>query len=327
MATSGTDVYTYTARTIIMEAARKALLIKYETPNPPLPIIAPYLKVLNMLVAQWDTMGLHLWKDALIRVTPVANRAAYKFGSLMDAAQEIKFKSHTIAAQVTSDTTIDVASDAATDMAASDPIDVYMADGTIHSTTISGSPAGITGGYRVTLTDALDGAVADGALVRTWKTCTRIPVAIRDAWAMSTAQDALVPLNVQSYSDFKETVDPRTGGTETLSVALEKTRTGATLHVYPEPRGSSLSYVLLDCSMHMEGFDDLDDDPDMPPSWYMALIYELARIMMDDNPDKPYADAHRLNIIRGADRTLEAAKDSTWEPSRNQLEVDMGEYD
>jgi hypothetical protein len=325
MATSGTEIYSYDAREIITQAARKAGLIKYDSPNPPTSIVKPYLRTLNMLVAQWETKGLHLWKNARIRITPVAYRATYKFGALADAAQEIKYESHTIAAQSSADTTIDVASSSATDMIADDPIDIYLSDGTIHSTTISGSPSSITGGYRVTLTDALDGDLDDGARVLTWKTCTRLPIAIRDAGTQTTDSTTIVPIDVLSFSDFKEIVDPRSGG-EAQRVALEKTLSGSMLHVWPEPADSN-TFVILECAMRMEGFDTLDDDPDMPSAWYMALIYELARIMMDDNPEKQYPDAHRLNVIRGAKERLDAAADLYWEPERHQVEVNMGIYE
>lgn len=325
MATSGTDVLLFTAKKIVMQAMYKAGLLKYDAPNPPNSLVQPYLDTLNVLVKQWESMGLQLWKRARLRITPVAYRSTYKFGTLADNVQQLKFESQTIASAVSGATTLNIAA-ASGDMTSGDVIDIYLSDGSIHATTISGSPTIVSGGYQVTLAVALDAACDAGARIYVWKTSTSIPIMLRDAYSASTTMQDLQPITVEHYDDFQENTSPRAAGSDGICVALEKLLGYSILHIYPEPISVD-RYILVDCAMPTEIFTSMDDNPDMPPGWYMAMIYELARIMMDDNPDKDYADAHRLNIIKGADRTLQAAKDMNWEPKRHRLQVDMSSYD
>lgn len=324
MATSGTTTYSMTASQIITHALRKAMLVKFDIPAVPARLVTPYLESLNLLVKAWEPKGLHLWKRKRLRLTPVAYRSEYVLGATADAVVEEKFASQLIASAASADTTIDVRSDSATDLASGDTIDIYLSDGTVHTTTISGAPAGITNGYRCTLTTALDADADAGARVQTWKSSTDIPTQLVDAYQADTAMLSLIPLWVDGRNNFSEINDPRSTGAP-MRVTFQRTTSGGRIRIWPEPIDSSL-YVLLDCDMPIETFSSVSDNPDMPAQWYLALIYNLAKIMMDDNPDQPYPDAHRLNIIKGAQNHLALAEDLDWEPEHRQIELDLQDY-
>lgn len=328
MATSGVTSVAYTATNLIMSALSKVGLIDFDAPSVPSKLRSIALRELNMLLLALQSDGLHLWKEKRLKLTPVTRRNRYVFGTSADAFKNVAAETHTIAAAADTDTTIDV-SDAGT-YADGDDIEVYLDDGTIHVTTISGTPSTITGGKRITLTDALDGAVQSGAQVLTYEAYTGIPLRVMSAYRRTRTSTGTsftdIEIDVVTKGAYNEGPVPRTQG-EIMSVWLDRERASATLRLYPEPIDDSTQFIMLSVQEPQEIFNTLDDDLDMTPEWYLAVVYSLAKLFMDSNPQIQLEDSHRLNIIRGEEKWVNAAKDFDKVAQHYQIEVDDSNYE
>lgn len=324
MATSGITTVSYSAEDIIMSALMMVGKVKFDAPSMPRRMEKQSLRQLNMLVKALESSGLYLWKENLVKLTPVKNRSTYLFGG-----PEFTYVSdymRTIAAGSSADTTIDINAS----VSDGDSIEIYLDDGTIHATTVDGTPTSITGGYRVTLTDALDGAVLSGAQVLKYSSYTSTPHRVMMAQRRTRVSDGSSfydhEISIWTRDDYREMAAKRSKG-DPQGVYFDRDLAASKLHVYPEPDGETTEYLLLSVQDKQEIFNSLSDTPDMQDEWYLALVYSLAKMFMDSDPMIQMTDSHRLNIIKGEEKWLNNAKDFDRVAESFEFDIDETEYE
>lgn len=329
MATSGTTTLTITAEDILKRAFFMAGLMTTDNPKLTAEFRQVGIDAFNFLIKDLNSYNFHLWKKELVRVTTVTNRTVYKFGTDADKFETIKFETHAIAAATSADTTIDVAG-AATDAPDTSTIDVYVDDGTVHTTTVSGTPASITGGIRITLTDAIDDDLQNGGAVVVWQDETsRVPDRILDAWYSIQNSTRSDEVDVDLYVVDPTEVDQWTAKTvdmDTPYVTYERTYNTGKLRL-SNPMATSGAIIKLTAEFPVEVISAITDEVDMPAEWIRPLAYMLAKDLMDMFPNKQYSDAHRLNIIREASNARIRATEFVKAPKDIELIINDSDYE
>lgn len=285
MALSQSTNFTMTAEELIRHALRKLKVIKGDQPRAKGEHLRVGMVDLNLLLKSLPTMTATVWKAVPAKLALVKHKSQYRISSYASGLQTQKFITHAIAAASTGDTTVSVAG-ATTDFAVSDPIDLYLNDGSIHSTTISGGIGAISGGVSFTIADALDADMDIRGQAVTWTDETRIPVAVsRPVYRDETDSHgpADIPMHSYSQAEYQDLSAKRTDGAG-IALYFEKRYDDAIIHLWPEPDNASNTVRFI---AHMP-LDDIDADTnnvDLRPELFNAIVYMLAAQMGDSLAD------------------------------------------
>lgn len=312
MALSQSTDFTMTARDLVKHALRKLGVVKGDTPVVRREHLDPALDELNLMLKHWQNLGLMLWKMVELKVVLIKHKNRYEFGGNATNIYSMKKRSHAFAAAVSTDTTIDVKG-TTSDFANTDSIDIHLNDGTIHSTTINGAPAGIAGGVRLTLTDALDAGMDSGAQVETWQVETRLPIRITEAVRrenVSTTKDTNdIEIAILTRQEWTTENDKRNDGAPD-SIWFEKLRDDAYLHISPESDSTDRE-LRLQAHMPLDDIDSPTNNVDVPNRYLHTVVYQLASLLADSYDN---LDPNRVvRVIARAEQLLEETRDSETE--------------
>lgn len=323
MATSGVTSVSYTANDIIKLAYQEIGAINNDTPVVPRHLSDLALTRLNMLVAMWQSSrGLRLWKEASVKLITVPHRHTYSFGSEADSFIKLSKETAAIASASASDSTIDVKG-VIGDYADGDTIVIHFSNGNIQTTTVNGAPSGIAGGVRLTLTDVLASDLSLAGQVETWKSYTGIPLRVVRAYRLdspdSTTAERRTEIDVWGRNKWHQQNNHLQDGAP-YAVYFDRKLNAASIKIWTE---SAEADVLLRVHEPQELFTSLDDNPDMQPEWYLALVYNLA-VLLSGRDMEPY----RRNAMRkDAEMYLEAAEEHDEQLDHLNITADTSDYD
>jgi hypothetical protein len=186
-----------------------------------------------------------------------------------------------------------------TGMAASDNIGIVLDDGTIHWTTISGTP-----GAPTTIATGLASAATSGNVVFTYTTKINRPQRIDDEstyWHSIAGNDT--PIDMISRSDYSQITNKTTEG-KVVKAYYDKQLTNGILKVWPTP-DLATDVIKFSYERILEDFDASGNTPDFAIEWGEALILGLAYKMA---PSAPIKDPNELTRLKNqADEALAIA--------------------
>lgn len=271
MSTSGTVTFSVTEEDVIRDALTE---IGYLDPSETASVgdIVTARRKLNMIVKQWTGQldfapGLKMWTRRRAYLFLQANQASYSLGPSGDHATETYVQTTLSTAEATSSVSIGLTSFAG--MSASDNIGIVLDDGSIHWTTISGTP-----GATTTVATGLASAASSGNVVFAYTTKMRRPFSIetavrRDVSGNDSEVDSKLTLQEyeQIYSKTSEGTPSR------LYFEAQRTNAKVYLDCAPEDCTEVLRVVYLS---YIEDFSAQNDDAEFPAEWFKPLSLQLA---------------------------------------------------
>lgn len=270
MASSGSVDFSVSRDDIIQDAAEN-LGIVAEGGTPTAAQVTVLARKLNMIVKQWQgqadfSRGLKAWSRKRAYIFLQKGQGSYSLGPSGDHATGSYVTTTLTANSAISDTTIEVGSIAG--ISASDYVGVEMDDGSIHWTTVSGAPSGLT----VTFSTGVTAAASSGNRMFAYTTKMRRPLGIVTAMLRDSSNNdtPMVPFLLENYEELpSKTAD----GTPSRYL-YEAQLTNGVIYLDVEP--SDVTHVIRIVYLSpIEDFDASTDTPDYPQSWFRALCAQL----------------------------------------------------
>jgi len=283
MATSGSIDFVATRDNIITEAL-ELLGVIGEGDSPSANQLTSSARTLNMMVKHFQTKGLNLFALQRMYVFLESDKREYSLGASGDHFTTSFVQTALDGAVSSGGTSIVV--DSATGISASDNIGIKVDDGTMHWTTVNGAPAGTT----ITLTTGVDDDAADGAVVYTYTSKANRPMGLVNA-VLRDKDTNDIPIFILDRADYVNLTNKTTDGS-VLSIYYDPQVTTGKLFVWPETDDTS-TYLVLWVQRTLEDFDAAGNDADFPQEWYLALSYNLAKLLLP----KYGADKLRAQLI------------------------------
>lgn len=271
MATSGTVTYNVTEADIVADAL-ESIGYKDSTESVSADDLAVCRRKLNMIVKQWTAQldfapGLKMWTRRRAYMFLQDGQVSYSLGPSGDHATETYVQTTLSTDEATSSTSLSLTS--TTGMSASDNIGIVLNDGSIHWTTISGSP-----GAPTTIATGLASAASAGNVVFTYTTKMRRPFEIisavrRDISGNDTPMDPY--LTLEEY----ESIYSKTSEGSPARMYFEAQRTNAKVYIDCAPEDTT-EVVRMVYLSYIEDFSATTNDAEFPAEWYRALSAQLA---------------------------------------------------
>lgn len=224
---------------------------------------------LNAMVKRWSAAGIHVWTTQEATLFPQASQVSYTLSSTSSDHATQSYVS-TQLASAAADGASSITVDSISGISNGDYIGIVVDDGTLHWTTVNGTPSGST----VTLTDALDDSAAVDNRVYAYTTKIVRPLKIVDArrYDVSAARD--IPMNMIARLDYQKLPNKTATGTITEAFYDPQLSAGI-LKIWYAP---AVVTDLINFTWHrpIMDFDAAADNPDLPQEWISALISNLA---------------------------------------------------
>ena len=283
MSTSNSYDYSITAADII-QAALEDIGVVADGEAVTASDSALCLKRLNFIAKQYQGKadgqpGLKAWTRQRIALFLAKGQQSYTVGpASTDARATTLYGRTTIsAAEASGQTIISITSntDTATNpgttvtMTAADIIGIELDDGTIHWSTISGTPAS-----TATIAVALTGAAAAGNYVY-WFTSRAQRFPVLEYASLREANGTDLPLYIyRDVGEYEANTD-KTADADPLSVLVEPLRLNTRLTFESQPVDVT-KQVILTVLYPAEDYDSTANDIAFPQEWFAALEWELA---------------------------------------------------
>jgi hypothetical protein len=301
MPTSSSWNYSATAADIITAALEDInVLVAGETIDSDDSTMA--LRTLNMLVKQWSgnadqAQGLKVHTRQRITLFLAENQLQYLVGpGSSDARATTSYGRTTLsAAEALGQTVISITSNAdsttvpgtTVTMTSGDIVGIVLDDGTIHWSTISGTPAA-----TMTIADSLASAAASGNYVYWFTSRAQRFVDIEHA----NLRDAeMIDTHVEVYTDVGqyESLPQKDGEGDPTAILVEplRTQTRVTLDFAPQDVTKQLRLTVI---YPAEDYDATTDDIAYPQEWFAALEWELAK-RLAPKFNKRWTKTHEIN--------------------------------
>lgn len=286
MTTSGSTDFSATRNQIVSEAFQMGGIVRADQALSG-PQLAKGARALNSMVKVWQIAGIHVWTIAEGTLIPQASQLTYDLGST--STDHVMLTSELVQTALAADAadgagTITVDDD--TGIADTNKVGVVVDDGTIHWTTVNGTPAANV----VTLTAALDDSATTDAVVFAYANKLVRPLRIVNARRKNLASGQEVPLGEpMGRIDYLELTNKSADGVP-VAYFYDAQITLGKLSLYQ--RETSISEI-VNFTYHrpIEDFDAASDNPDLPQEWIDALQLGLAlRLAISyDIPEQRYA--------------------------------------
>lgn len=274
MATSGTTSYSRNRDQIIKAAARKVGAIEAgETPDAEM--VTDFSEALNAWVKHQQALGSYIWTTAEATLFLQSSQTRYVLGTgSTDHATE-SFTETELGADA-ADGASSITVDSISGISDGDYIGIQVDDGTIHWTTVNGSPSGTT----VALDDALDDSATEGALVVAYTTKIVRPLRILSARRYNFDSDLDTPLMIESREDYFDLPNKTNSGVPNLIFYDRRGGANSTGHLYTwQPQSTPTEAIKFTWARPIQVFDAAGDDQDFPDEWVQTLIFNLAVVM------------------------------------------------
>jgi hypothetical protein len=243
---------------------------------------------LNMLVKQWSGQsdfapGLKMWSRKRGYLFLCGGQAVYTLGpTVTDTGTTNKWASSYVtttvgANEAAGQTAITVAS--ITGISDTDRIGIELDDGTMHWTTVNGSPTGTT----VTITASLASAAASGNRIFAYATTAqgRRPLEILTASLRSFDSSNVptdVPIDAGMLIGGYEAIASKAADSDLSGFYYEQTLTNGTAYLNCEPSDVAKIIRVVYLSP-IEDFDAASDTPDYDQNWYLPLALGTAYLI------------------------------------------------
>lgn len=290
MATSGSYDYSVTASTVITEMLEQiGVLATNETLDSN--DQASCLRTLNMMVKQWSANfdfapGLKAFSRKVGYCFLQSGEGSYSLGPSGDNASLSYIQTTLSTDEATSSTSLSLAS--TTGMSASDNIGIVLDDGSIHWTTISGTP-----GAPTTIATGLASAASAGNVVFTYTTKLIRPLYIENC-GLVDVDGNYDPLNPMS-ADYYERIPLKTTDSTPSRYRYDNTLTNGTLYLDVEP--SDVTNVLrLAFMAPAEDYDAVANDIAYPQEWYLPLALGLGKLSAPKFNSALWTPLHESNL-------------------------------
>lgn len=274
MATSGSTNFSQTRDEIVTAMLKKLGVISYgEVPDAEQ--MQDGVEALNRIVKAWQADDIHLWAYGEGVLFFQNAKAEYNLGASGDRAANVKnFVQTALSADAAlGASTITV--DSITGIASGSVIGVVQDDNTIHWTTVSGAPSGLT----VALTAVTTAAAATDNHIYVYSAILERPLRITDA-RLRLDGDIDIPVTKLSRDGyFKIPNKTNTGNPTQFYYDPQLTNGIIRLWSSPDDVQKTLRFTFM---RTFEDFDNVNDDPDFPQEWLQALIYNGADDLIVD---------------------------------------------
>jgi hypothetical protein len=272
MATSGSVVYNQSANDICKAALRKIGILA-EGEEPTGQIMLDTREALNRLAKEWQTDGLHLWKQDEIVVFPKnSNPIYYTFGASNDYAvlnSELIETYLTVAAS-TSNTSITVYDDDGITNAYY--IGIVLNNNTIQWSTVNGTPSANV----IQLNNALTSGASINNKVYCFQNKISKPLRILNG-RLAIDSNNETQLREISHNDYFRLSNRSSVSCPSQYFYNPRLDTGR-LYIYP--LANDAQYIMkFTIEKAIEDFLTGSDNPDFPQEWLNALIWNLAEDM------------------------------------------------
>jgi hypothetical protein len=223
---------------------------------------------LNKVVKTLGAKRVGLWARKTGYILPVSDTNSVSIGSGGGHATASYTQTTLAAAVVDGATTITVAS--ATGISNTYNIGIEQDDGSIHWTTVSGAPAGVT----VTLAAAVTEDCESGDFVWVYQTKLMRPLRIVDAYSVDVENDTTVPISIEGKVEFDSISSKETEAPATV-LAYDPQLDLGTAFFWPR-FADGRKIIQISFQRPFEDFDAAGDTPDFPQEWYDPLCMLLA---------------------------------------------------
>lgn len=282
MATSGSVDFTQTRDELISTALTKINVIRAGA-TPTAAQVTHASNLLNLEVKYLMALNPHIWKRRVAYLFPEKNKFTYNAGS--QSADDNIFSSYltttTTASLAATNTAVSVSS--ITGIADTNIVGVTLDSGTIHWTTVSGTPSGTT----VTLSDAMPSAAASGSRLYVGTAKINRPVKVYSYWREHIQSDDTIsrsPMTKVAYEDYyrqysnlSDSSTPSNAMFDNRAVDASSTLNHGLINIQPSGDQSQehIAVGFIYESM-IEDFDASDDNADFPSEWLKLLMLSIA---------------------------------------------------
>lgn len=313
MATSGTSTFNQTCSEIIKDAALKVRAIRGGQTALPAAAMEDWRRALNMMTKQWQAEGLHVWTVTEGTLFPQASQVSYGAGGgATDHIAQTYVQTELSADEASGQTVLSV--DSVSGIAANNQIGVALDDGTIHWSTVSGSPSS-----TVTIASALTDSASAGNAVFAYASNIVRPLRIVAARRHNIASGDDTPIDVVARLDYQAL--PQKTDTGTISQLFYDRQLSTGVVKLWQPPATVEDLVKFTWWRPIEDFSAAGDNPDLPQEWIGCLMWNLALWKTPEYPVEP----HLFSIIKTmADDAKAAMSGFDREEESIKFGVDMG---
>lgn len=301
MATSGSYDYSVTAATIIQGALEDINVLEAgESVDTDDQTVA--LRVLNLIAKQWQgdadmAPGLKVWSRQRVHLFLGVDQVKYLIGpGSSDARATTSYGRTTISAsEAAGQTTISITSNTDTTtnpgttvtMTASDIVGIVQDDGTMHWSTISGTPAA-----TMTIADALASAASAGNYVY-WFTSRAQRFPVIESARLRNSDLIDTPLGIFREAVEYDQLPQKNAEGDPINILVEPliTQTRVTCDFAPQDVTKQIVMTVL---YPAEDYDSTANDIAFPQEYYLALEWELA-FRLAPKFNKPWTPAMQQN--------------------------------
>jgi hypothetical protein len=309
LTTSGTSTFNYTRDQIIRRALRQiGAFASGETPDAQ--TVTDCSDTLNMVVKEWDAIGIHLWTESEATLFCQPGQIQYAFGTgSTDHATQTNPPNYAQTALTTAAiagaSSISVASIA--DITSGDTIGVVLNAGSIYWTTVNGAPSGST----VTLAGTMPSAAQAANNVYDYTTQILRPLRIPSARRYSVNGAIETPMIRMSRLDYRD-LPNKTNTDVPMQYFYDPQLVQGQFYLWPAPVDAT-NFVKFTWYRQIQDFNTPSNTPDLPQEWLNALTWSLAEQMAPeyDVPPPRFAmiqtmAAKSMDLVMGFDREPES---------------------
>lgn len=273
MATSNSSDFNATRDEIIKTALRKLGVIRgTQTPNTQL--ITDGAFALNAVVKHLQARGIHIWTTSEATLFPQVGQIQYAISTASgsDHVTSSFVKTEIASAASSGASTITVDSD--TGVSDGDFIGVVVDDGTVHWTTVNGTPSSDV----ITLTAVLDDSAAVDNEVYAYTSKIERPLKIVDArWVDADTGFETPRISMLARLDYRRLPNKSQAG-EVSQMFYDAQLTTGQAYLWQVPSVFE-GYVNFTWHRPIEDFDAAGDNPDLPAEWIRTLYWLTAQEM------------------------------------------------
>lgn len=280
MALSNSQNFSIT-RNEIIEAALQHIGALGEGESASATQLSESSRLLNMLIKNWQTDGMQLWMRLYGFILPTSDVPKVSLGAEGGHAVSSYSWTTTSVAATSGASSITVTS--VTGISSTYAIGVELEDGSMHWTTVNGSPVGNV----VTLTAVLPDDVAEGADVYTYNTSNKLsrPAEIVEGFRRHSADNIDTPMRMITMQEYNNLGDKLSEGAplqwvydKILGYSTSGYPGNADFYLWPIFQNGDDVIVIK----YIKLFDDLDgatDNPEFPQQWFLPLMLGLAWLL------------------------------------------------
>lgn len=272
MSTSGTATFSVNESDIVSDALQNiGVLANGQTVSAANLVVAR--RKLNMIVKQWTSQldfapGLKMWTRRTAYLFLQDAQVKYSLGPSGDHATETYVSTTLSTAETTSSTSLGLTAFAG--MSASDNIGIVLNDGTVHWTTISGTP-----GATTTVATGLASAASAGNRVFSYTTKMRRPFELLSGSRRDTSGND-TPIDVNMGLPEYEAIYSKTAEGSPARLYFEAQRTNAVVYLDCAPEDCT-QVIRLPYLSYIEDFSSTTNDADFPAEWSRPLVLQLSK--------------------------------------------------